>query len=417
MPTFLTYWRVLIEAARRSQDAGSDLGSLIIDSEVLRRRLNSLSLLPAPPQTTPAGAVWDTGPLPKIDYRFPGSDISAMAFLGALAPDIADYRKNHFRACVSGAARRRKAGLRPPPDGSIDWSMLLHTNRSGDFLLSFLEHIADIPAPALRSQALAFTMGYLSHIATDIALHPWINAVASAYPPEAIPGLFAPLDPYSYVELCLDEYTASTYFDHPLYHWLNQPWVGYIEPTIHNLTATATLTTPILDLLTSSAEATYGLIETQSKLFRRDYQMGLQRLNLYLAGRGSFRWLIFKAQKRQRKGDPIIATIAAHEHKPGVVTVENAITYAIRLSERLCRHAIRYYASLRNTNAAAAERNQRRTALRNDLLNWDLHTGYALEVSFDQQITVRFLHNWLYFAELWDIGGSHVKQPQSTLVE
>src|SRR5579883_1422935 len=215
MPAFLTHWRVLIEAAQRCQDAGSDLGSLIIDAEALRRRLNSLSLLPAPPQTTPAGAVWDTGPLPQIDYRFPGSDISAMAFLGALAPDITSYRKGHFQARMSGAARRRRTALRPPPNGSIDWAMLLHTNRSGDFLLAFLEHIADIPAPALRSQALAFTMGYLSHIATDIALNPWINTLAGAYAANDIAGLFAPLDAYAYVELCLDEYIATTYFDHP----------------------------------------------------------------------------------------------------------------------------------------------------------------------------------------------------------
>lgn len=417
MPAFLTYWRVLIEAAQRSQDAGSDLGSLIVDAEALRRRLNSLSLLPAPPQTTPAGAVWDTGPLPKIDYRFPGSDISAMAFLGALAPDITSYRKSHFRASISGAARRRKSALRPPPNGSIDWAMLLHTNRSGDFLLTFLEHIADIPAPALRSQALAFTMGYLSHIATDLALNPWINTLASTYLPSDIPGLFAPLDRYAYVELCLDEYIATTYFDHPLYSWFNQPWAGYIEPTIRNLTATATLTTPLLDLLTSAATATYGLTEGQSNLFRRDSQIGLQRLSLYLTGRGTFRPFIFKARRRQRKNDPIIATIVAQQHKPGVVTAEDAVTYAIRLSERLCRHAIRYYAALRNSNASAAERNQRRAALQNDLLNWDLHTGYTVDVTFDQQITIRLLHNWIYFAELWDIGRSAMMQPQSSLTE
>ncbi len=417
MPAFLTHWRVLIEAAQRCQDAGSDLGSLIIDAEALRRRLNSLSLLPAPPQTTPAGAVWDTGPLPQIDYRFPGSDISAMAFLGALAPDINSYRKGHFQARMSGAARRRRTALRPPPNGSIDWAMLLHTNRSGDFLLAFLEHIADIPAPALRSQALAFTMGYLSHIATDIALNPWINTLAGAYAANDIAGLFAPLDAYAYVELCLDEYIATTYFDHPLHTWFNQPWVGYIEPTIRNLTATGTLTTPLLDLLTSAAATTYGLTEEQGNLFRRDSQMGLQRLSLYLAGRGTFRWFTWQARQRQRKNDPVIATIAAQQRKPGVVTVEDAMTYAIRLSERLCRHAIRYYASLRNTSASASERNQRRAALQNDLLNWDLNTGYTVDVTFDQQVTVRFLHNWIYFAELWDIGRSGMMQPQSSLAE
>ena len=60
MPAFLTHWRVLIETARRSQDAGSDLGSLIIDSASLFRRIRGVT--PAP-QTTPAGlAILPAGP-------------------------------------------------------------------------------------------------------------------------------------------------------------------------------------------------------------------------------------------------------------------------------------------------------------------------------------------------------------------
>ncbi|HEU5378153.1 MAG TPA: hypothetical protein VFV38_22255, partial [Ktedonobacteraceae bacterium] len=94
MPAFLTHWRILIETASQSQDAGSDLGSLIIDAAMLRRRAHGWS---TPPQTTAAGAVWDTGPLPEIDFRFPGSDISAMAFLGALAPDIMYYQRSNTR--------------------------------------------------------------------------------------------------------------------------------------------------------------------------------------------------------------------------------------------------------------------------------------------------------------------------------
>ena len=104
MPAFLTHWRVLIETARRSQDVGSDLGSLIIDTASLFRRIQGVT--PAP-QTTPAGAVWYAGPLPRIDFRFPGSDISAMAYLGALAPDITTYQRGHFRDRISDRFWRR----------------------------------------------------------------------------------------------------------------------------------------------------------------------------------------------------------------------------------------------------------------------------------------------------------------------
>src|SRR5579859_4105807 len=249
MPAFLTHWRVLIETAQRSQDAGSDLGSLIIDATVLRRRLAGFPTLP---QTTPAGAVWDTGPLPEIDFRFPGSDISAMAYLGALAPDITSFQRGHFHDKISGRERRYEE--RREGNQRIQWSLLLHSNRSGDFLLSFLEQIANIPSPALRSQSLAFAMGYLSHIATDIALNPYINALAHLYNPRDIPGFFAPLSPHSYVEICLDEYIAATYFERDLYAWGNRPWVQYIEPAASHLAVPTTLTAQTLNLFVSAAE-------------------------------------------------------------------------------------------------------------------------------------------------------------------
>ena len=62
-----------------------------------------------------------------------------------------------------------------------------------------------------------------------------------------------------------------------------------------------------------------------------------------------------------------------------------------------------YYIALRQSNATANDRKQLRAALRNDLRNWDLQTGYNVDVLFDQEITLNFLHNWLYFTELWNM--------------
>jgi hypothetical protein len=298
--------------------------------------------------------------------------------------------------------QHRRLNPQRMPGRAVQWAQLLHTNRSGDLLLTLLELIAAIPSPALRSQALAFAMGYLSHIATDIALNPCINALASIYHPREIPGIFAPLGMHFYVEMCLDEYISATYFGRDLYGWLNLPWRGYIDAVTQGLDAPVTFTAQVIDLLAAAATMTYGLREEQSRLFLAEYLAGLERLRLYLAGRGSFRWLILNSHLRSRTGDPIIATIGADSHIPGVVTFEEVIAYAIRLSERLCRRAISYYASLRNAQATADERNHRLTALRNDLRNWDLSTGYTLEVSFEQYVTLRFLHNWIHFAELWN---------------
>ncbi|MFL5625270.1 MAG: zinc dependent phospholipase C family protein [Ktedonobacteraceae bacterium] len=399
MPGFLTHWRVLIETAKRSQDAGNDLGSLVIDASALHRR----ALGPAtPPQTPPVGAVWNTGPLPLIDFTFPGSDISAMAYLGAMAPDVSYYQGSNFNKMLADDMQNNRSRWQPTASGDFVWGDLLHCNRSGDVLLAFLEHIADIPSPALRSQALAFAMGYLSHIATDIALNPCINALASAYNARDIAGIFKPLGIHFYVELCLDEYLADTYFEHPLYSWLGQPWVRYIEPVAAQCTKQHSIPSQVLDLLTDAAEVTYALTETQSQSFRRDWLVGVQRLRKYLAGSGSFRLFTLKALSRKRREDPILAGIANTASEPGTVDFEQAVSYAIHLSEHLCRRAISYYAALRNTTATANERNRRRTALCEDLRNWNLHTGYVMDVTFDEQITVHFLHNWVYFARLWE---------------
>ena len=411
MPAFLTHWHVLIETAKRSRDAGNDLGSLIIDASALRRRAQGWI---TPPATPPAGAVWDTGPLPGINFIFPGSDISAMAYLGALAPDISYFQKGNFKKKILDYRRQNR--FNPPPSigNGVSWADLLHFNRSGDVLLAFLEHTAHIPSPALRSQALAFAMGYLSHIATDIALNPCINALAGAYHFNDLPGMFVPLDMHFYVELCLDEYIAYTYFDRSLYNWIHQPWDQYIEPVALACADPSSLSAQVLDLLTDAAEVIYGLTEEQSKNFRQDYQVGLQRLRSYLAGSGVFRFLTFNVLARRRRGDPIIARIAEDLHDPATLNFEQAITYAIHLSEHLCRRAIAYYAALRNTTATASERSRRRFALCEDLRNWNLDTGYAMDITFDEQVTIRLIHNWVHFARLWENENESIAQPQYT---
>jgi hypothetical protein len=397
MPSFLAHWYVLIETARRGQDVGSDLGSLIIDRATLQRRASSSE----PTSGPTSGTVWDTGPLPRVDADHPGSDISAMAYLGALAPDIPSFRWKAFWQKISGKDRAQQTQMQAWKHDEMPWSRLLHTNRSGDFLLSFLEQLASVPSPALRSQALAFAMGYLSHIATDIALHPYINALAACYPPRAIPGWFLPLDTHAYVELCLDEYLATIYFRQHLHSWFQQMWGGYIEPAAQRLTTANTIATQTMTLLTNAASSTYGLNEEQAHQFRTQYLAGARGLRSFLAGRGVFSWLPLNALLRQRKSDPIIAILHVTGPRPDVTTLDEVLDFAVSLSERLCRRAINYYTSLRNAEASREEREQRRAELCYDLRNWDLNTGYTLDVSFDQEITLCFLHNWIYFADLW----------------
>src|SRR6266487_2645017 len=394
MPAFLTHWRILIETAQRSQDVGNNLGSLIIDASALRHRVSEMT---TPPQTTPASAVWHTGPLPKIDMRFPGSDISAMAFLGAMAPDVTTFQRGLFRQKISGG---RQHNPQTATEHEKQWAPLLHCNRSCDVLLAFLELTANIPSPALRSQALAFALGYLSHIAADIALNPYINTLVGIYSTSEVPGKFSPLGTHFYIEFCLDEYIANTFFNQPLYRWIRQPWGQYIEPAAANCITPATLSAQVLHLLNDSIGVTYELTEEQSQVFEQDYRAGLRRLRMYLAGRGTFRFFTFKALTRKRVNNPIIARLAENSREPGTLNYEQVMAYAVRLSEHLCRRAIGYYAALRNTSASASERNQKLSALCEDLRNWNLDSGYTKVTTRDEE--PRMVHNWDHFASLWE---------------
>lgn len=401
MPGFLTHWRVLIETARRTQDAGSDLGSLIIDASALRRRAFGWA---APPPSTPAGAVWNTGPLPVVDYHFPGSDISSLAYLGAIAPDILFYEKRRFAERIRDDGTQSKTFPRKKTNDTPDWGMLLHTHRSGDVLLALIESIADVPAPALRSQALAFAMGYVTHLAVDMALGPYIHALASAFHKRELPGLLSPLGRRFYVELCIDQLIAAAFFKHPRFRWPRQPWQGYIEPASTHLFQDDSLTAKVPALLADALESVYKLPEGYRSSFSRAFLDGTRDLQRTLAGNTPAQQLFalrWQATENRRVSDPLISTLSEAGRERGVIGLEQAIGYAVRLSSHLCRLAISYYSALRNMEATARDRSERRVSLRTDFCNWDAATGYRLDVTFDEQVTLHLLHNWVYFARLW----------------
>jgi hypothetical protein len=386
MPAFLTHWRVLVETARHSQDAGSDLGSLIIDATALRRRAHGWS---TPPQTSAAGAVWDTGPLPEIDFHFPGSDISAMAFLGALAPDIFYY---HHRSFPGRLLAGPNAPQSPGAPSLPPWSDLLHTSHSGELPVTFLEQVALVPSPALRSQALAFALGYISHIAADLALNPWIDRLAAHLSLQRASTHFL-------LEQRLDEYLATTYFHHPRYSLFHQPWGGYIEPAARSLSQPDAPAAHMLQLLAGAAEI-YHLAEEQTEALPDNFLQALRGLRSFLAGRGKARWLMQSAQKKERQ-DGLNKTLEELQDEADLAPFDQVLGYATRLSEHLCRRAISYYTALRNPNAGASERSSQRATLHKDLRNWNLVTG-SISCEPGEEPSSPFLHNWTYFASFWE---------------
>ena len=378
MPAFLTHWRILIETARRTQDAGSDIGSLIIDASVLRRRSHGWSI---PPQTTAAAAVWDTGPLPEVSFPFPGSDISSMAFLGALAPDIMYYR----HAWRSPAHADSEPRLPLQSGQPVPWSDLFHHSHSGDVLTAFLEQVALVPSPALRSQALAFALGYASHIATDIALNPWIDSLVADVPERA--------QSKAHIELehTLDKYLADNYFEQPRYSIVHQQWERYIAPAARELARQGTPVSQMLHLLSIATEV-YQLEERQIEALTADFLEGLRGLRVFLSGGGRARWLAL-TDLANRSRAPYSDLLAAVRSDLSIPSLDAVLEYTEQLSERLCRLAVSYYTVLRNPSEGAAARASRRAALVADLRSWDLVTGF--------DCADPSLHNWSHFSDLW----------------
>jgi hypothetical protein len=401
MPAFLTYWHMLIETAQQSQDAGSNLGSLIVDAAALRRRAHGWS---TPPQTSATGAIWDTGPLPAIDFRFPGSDLSALAYLGALAPDIMYYHPRYRRNALRDDYTQSSAPLANLTRAPFQWSELFHRSHTSDMLMAFLEQVALVPSPALRSQALAFLLGYVSHIATDLALNPWMTALAARLPATRLPG------PRALIALRLDEYLAEIYFQHPRYSLFSQPWAGYIDPVARDFSQPGSLLAQLLQLLTNALEV-YDLEEAQVQQFPQDFREGLAGLRSFLAGHGWSRRLTLGAVRRTEQHDLVSRVLSDPGNEEIGISLEQVLGYSERLGIHLCRQAINYYTALRNPHAGASERSARRTDLLKDLQNWNLHTGSTIASSDTDALQ---LHNWKHFASLW---GETSEQQEQRLQE
>ena len=77
-----------------------------------------------------------------------------------------------------------------PPNTLAFIADLLHYNRSGPFVIRWLSELRkgissigiDDPATLLKKLRLAYCLGHISHIAADIAIHPYVNSFVGAYP-------------------------------------------------------------------------------------------------------------------------------------------------------------------------------------------------------------------------------------------
>jgi hypothetical protein len=331
LPALLNHWRVLIETSRLLGDRAAPLHA---------------------------------APHPALPPHLPGVALSVWAYLGANGPDIPYLTGAPFRT----------TGKR--------WADLMHYKHTGSFPMRLLEGAAVLDNAATRSALLAYTLGYLTHIATDIAAHPYVNSVAGAYGHQPLARAFWPVGMHTYLELCMDEVTAQSYFgDHSARLW-GALWHRYLP-------GDAQIDRAFIAWFSAAFAEVYTLDAGQQRAMAQAYRVGCHALRAFAGGHRLFRL----AFARLRLG---------REHRLRLVDTKQmdaCLHLAIRISVRLCARALDYYEVLR-TGALPTAMEHTRAMLRADLRDWNLDTGMAPEATIvGNRVIIRYRHCWNHFSE------------------
>ena len=127
------------------------------------------------------------------------SQYSQHAFLGSVAPDVCYYGNNDATKSVSDFCHHKKTGV---------------------LVANMLDEAKNVKEPKDKKAILAFILGYISHIATDIIAHPYINNFAGDYYKQKIDpvwtfknrifGINIPVQMHMFSEVHQDGYIAKT---------------------------------------------------------------------------------------------------------------------------------------------------------------------------------------------------------------
>jgi hypothetical protein len=283
---------------------------------------------------------------------------------------------------------------------------LLHYNRSGDFICEVLRRGAAARSEELRKRVALYALGYCTHIAGDIIVHPLVNSFAGAYHQQTNPSTFLALGMHFWVELCHDAATAQKVFHRRIDQIWRRPWGRYLSGAERELTDRFDGVS-VLDVLGSAAGQVYGLDVRAGSAFRREYLAGLSGMRRFLDGKGYYRLLYLALRRtpdlasRFSRVDGGVATA----EPPHSLTFDQTVAYATAVSKALCTLVLDYVNGLTAPSARDEQVRERYAALRRDLRNWDLDTGYYLQGEQREPggtIRVALRHSWPHFAHVRD---------------
>jgi len=92
----------------------------------------------------------------------------------------ADALEHYFSYCVLGAVSPDYPNIAVTDSTASGWADAMHCTRACEMLASGVRHVRNVNGPT-RDKQLAWLLGYASHVAADVTIHPIVQAKVGAY--------------------------------------------------------------------------------------------------------------------------------------------------------------------------------------------------------------------------------------------
>ncbi|HIJ88521.1 MAG TPA: zinc dependent phospholipase C family protein [Desulfuromonadales bacterium] len=88
--------------------------------------------------------------------------------------------EQYFSYCLLGAVSPDYPNLAPADSNASGWADAMHCTRACEMLASGIRHVREADGPT-RNKQMAWLLGYASHVAADVTIHPIVQAKVGAY--------------------------------------------------------------------------------------------------------------------------------------------------------------------------------------------------------------------------------------------
>jgi len=290
--------------------------------------------------------------------------ISQYGYLGSVFPDVPYYNEEQTKYAAD----------------------LFHYNKAGTFAIKLIDYAKGKPAgSASANRLMAFTLGFISHIACDVVCHPYINTIAGGYWIQLLPkigesAVGTKVSMHMMTETHQDSWLAKNYFGLSDLSSTGafKSWSDFIDDIgLGYLAAITSETVELFGDIRKCFEEVYGrkleeepLEDAGDKLFEA-FDLGYDTASFPIPDKPSMNLVNYENR--------------AHDYY-------DYLNRAFTLSQELCKKALAYYKG----------GDSEKVDLKEYLKDWNLDTGYYIKVdkktSGDkiESIHIRFEHSWCH---------------------